>query len=68
MFILPELIEETRSTTGLIFGMQGYFGLPRTSSSLGRKLDKKISIFEARSAEFKQATTAKRLLFAYHKS
>ena len=35
MFICTELIEETGRLPGLIFGMWGYFGLARASSSLG---------------------------------
>ena len=34
MFVCSELIEETGRPPGLIFGMWGYFGLARTSSSL----------------------------------
>ena len=33
MFKCTELIEETGRPPGLIFGMWGYFGLVRTSSS-----------------------------------
>ena len=36
MFICTELIEETGRLPGLIFGMWGYFGLARTSSSFGK--------------------------------
>ena len=36
MFICTELIEETGRHSGLIFGMWGYFGLARTSSSFGK--------------------------------
>ena len=42
MFIYTELIEETGRHPGLIFGMWGYFGLTRTSSSFG---EKKITFF-----------------------
>ena len=35
--LCPELIEETRIPSGLIFCAKGYFGLARTSLSLGRK-------------------------------